>query len=91
MPMSVGSARISTQNLALQRNALQAVGCACISTEHASGAQRDRQCSQGARSQGSGAPGVLAETWTGREVARSAHRTCAGAWGMLDIMGPSAV
>jgi DNA invertase Pin-like site-specific DNA recombinase len=44
MPMSVGYARVSTQDqdLALQLDALQAVGCARIYTEHASGGQRDR-------------------------------------------------
>ena len=44
MPMSVGYARVSTpdQDLALQLDALQAAGCARISTEKASDAQRDR-------------------------------------------------
>lgn len=44
MTMRVGSARVSTpdQALARQRDALQAVGCARIYTETASGAQRDR-------------------------------------------------
>ena len=44
MPMSVGYARVSTQerDLALQLDALQAAGCTRIYTEQASGAQRDR-------------------------------------------------
>ena len=44
MPITVGYARVSTQeqDLALQLDALHTAGCARIYTEKASGAQRDR-------------------------------------------------
>ena len=42
-------------------------------------------------SQGRGAPGAIAGTWTGREVDRSAHMTPARVWGILNRMAQSAV
>jgi len=44
-----------------------------------------------AENQGRGAPGVIAGTWRGREVARSAHMAPSRAWGIFGIIALSAV